>query len=613
MASARRRMVGSIAAAGLIVLCAPIALSTSAIADTAPTPAPQQNAEARASALPTDAKTAILRDLHISPLEFIVRGDAAKTASQVAGSLNQQLGADKLGGAWFDPASKKLKVSVTDQAAAQVAQAAGAETVIRSVTKRQLVDSQRQLTDWAKSLPADQRTLVVGVSTDQPAGTGVLHLQNTTAGKALAARLPGTAAPVSVVYSKGQIKGQEDFVGGEGYFVEEPGGARGATCSVGFNAIDRSGGRYAITAGHCAESPNTVVETGKDPNNDAAFGRPGAPIGRFDTIELSDTKTGGKGHDYSTIKIANSALDQQPAVTDYKGGAIQLTGVTDPVAGMAVCKSGRTSNYTCGTISQVQEDITVDYSGEGPGHQAAVQSMRMFEADYCSEPGDSGAAVIAGDKAVGINDAGVSGSDGFSCPSKFPEAGESNRAFGQALTTDILPDFADNLFVLTTVQAATITAPAEGARVAETRPTLTGAATRGATVTVLVDNVAAGRAVAGNNGRWSVQLPTDLAAGKHDVVIKSTFGGRSGPDAHSSFTVLPATPKTAQPAAAAPVTSAPPTPAAAPTPRASRAELANTGVSSLLLPIGVGALVLIGGGAAMIMRNRRKKVADTER
>lgn len=691
-ANPRRRLVCAVAAASLIALGAPLALSATASAD--PAPAQAQSAEARAESLPTDAKAAILRDLHISALEFILRGDAAKNAGQVADELTRQLGTDKLGGVWFDPASKKLKVSVTDQAAADTAQAAGAEAVVRKVSERQLSNSQKQLRDWAVSLPADQRQLVLAVSSDPESGKGIVQMQNSDAGKALAAKIPGTGVQVSVSYLNGQIKGQEDFVGGEGYLISDkpdPSNGFGA-CSVGFNAVEKSGNRYAISAGHCAEQSKTWVETGKNPSNDKDFGNFGSPVGSFDKVELSDIDKGGKGHDYSTIKIANSGLKQLPAVKDYQGGNVQLSGVADPVVGMPVCKSGRTANYTCGTIKQVQEDVSINYTGEGPGKKGGLQHMKMFEANYCSEPGDSGGSVISGDKAVGINDAGSAGADGFSCPQK---SGGENHAFAQALTTDVLPDFADNLFVETTVQPATIAAPADNARTTESKPALSGTATRGATVSVLVDNKAVGSAFVGNNGLWSVPTASDLAIGKHDVAVKSKFGDQAGPDAHSSFSVVPAAPKITTPAGdysgtdarptiagsalpnadvtisidgmgstklkadkdgkwsrgadsdlkqgsyrfrvtqtvngvtsdpaslkyavtgpGGPTTTRPgPTTSGQPVPTGGKDHggLASTGLSSLILPIGIGALVLIGGGTALIMRNRKKSAATDEK
>lgn len=688
-ANQRRRLVCTVAAASLIALGAPLALTATASAD--PAPAQAQSAEARADSLPSDVKTAIQRDLHISPLEFILRGDAANTAGQLAGTLDEKLGADKIGGEWFDPATKKLKIAVVDNAAAEVAKAAGADTVIRGGSKNQLAAAQKQLRGWALSLPVDQRQLVLAVSTNQQTGQGLVQLQNTDAGKSLGAHVPGTGIQVQVTYLSGVIKGQEDFVGGEGYLVKddpEAGGGYGA-CSVGFNAVDKSGNRYAISAGHCAEEAHTWVENGKDVNDDKAFGTFGSAIGTFDKVELSDLDKGGKGHDYSTIKLGNKDLKQLPAVKDYKGGVVQITGVTDPVEGMPVCKSGRTANYTCGTVKAVNEDVTVNYTGEGPGRKGGVQHMKMFEADYCSEPGDSGGSVISGDKAVGINDAGAAGSDGFSCPSKHNEG--VNHAFAQALTTDVLPDFHDNLFVETTVQAATIGNP--GARTAETKPVISGTATRGATVTVSVDGTTEGTAFVGNNGMYSVPVKNDLKLGKHQAVVSSKFGDQSGPDAKSTFDVVPAAPKittpagdytgpnarptiagTAQPNADLTIavdgmgevkltsdaagkwsrtadadlkpgsyvihvtqtvsseTSDPATlkytvtgpgggPTGGPTtgqpvpttgPGNHHGGLASTGLSSLILPIGIGALVLIGGGVALIMRSRKKAPANTE-
>jgi hypothetical protein len=74
--------------------------------------------------------------------------------------------------------------------------------------------------------------------------------------------------------------------------------------------------------------------------------------------------------------------------------------IEDPFITMPVQKTGRTSGYTVGEIQQINAVVQVQYDG-----RIAVFTDQLL-AGAMSQPGDSGSAVVSGDKIVGLLFAG---------------------------------------------------------------------------------------------------------------------------------------------------------------------------------------------------------------
>jgi hypothetical protein len=81
----------------------------------------------------------------------------------------------------------------------------------------------------------------------------------------------------------------------------------------------------------------------------------------------------------------------------------EVSGTLQPVIGMAVRKSGRTTGFTTGTINLLEATVNVSY---GPGKTARFENQLV--AGPMSQGGDSGSLVVAGDslQAVGLLFAG---------------------------------------------------------------------------------------------------------------------------------------------------------------------------------------------------------------
>ena len=87
-------------------------------------------------------------------------------------------------------------------------------------------------------------------------------------------------------------------------------------------------------------------------------------------------------------------------------------------------------------------------------------------------------------------------------------------------------------FSVDTMTTVAITSPSDGAMLIDGTPTIRGTAEAGATVTVTIDGIVVGMAVADGSGAWSVTPTTALADGPHSVVATAVDGaGNTAMDA----------------------------------------------------------------------------------
>lgn len=223
---------------------------------------------------------------------------------------------------------------------------------------------------------------------------------------------------VTISDSSGPATPLEDVVNGQGYAIDEA-----FLCSIGFNGFDPSGKPAVITAGHCNDDGNGKEAALTEPANDEAAGgtRPslGSPLGTFgfsqfggaNNSPIADPVTGGNiGTDIAVINNINSGLDLLPETTtwqdaaDLTAGSVSLTGVVEAVNGAPVCKSGRTTGWSCGSVTGVGEFYVLGHNGGDD-----IRGVWGFEStlEKNAAPGDSGGSVISGTNAMGISSAGV--------------------------------------------------------------------------------------------------------------------------------------------------------------------------------------------------------------
>ena len=234
-------------------------------------------------------------------------------------------------------------------------------------------------------------TLVVGV------GRGKLN-----AGIEFVAASGANAEHVRFVEEEEQARPLASLKGGHG-MLRNPGDGYLYACSIGFNVTRNSGGAPAfVTAGHCGDQNEPVYLEG------AAGTGPqwtvGVQIGAYSASNFPQPGQAGPDYAYVTISGGHTQL---ASVHGWTTSDVVVKGSTAGGVGTAICRSGRTSGWKCGTIDQV--NVSVNYSsGE------TITNVNRTTA--CSEGGDSGGSFITGPgQAQGV----LSGGSG-SCKGKLP-------------------------------------------------------------------------------------------------------------------------------------------------------------------------------------------------
>ncbi|MDN4615914.1 cell wall-binding repeat-containing protein [Leifsonia sp. F6_8S_P_1B] len=198
----------------------------------------------------------------------------------------------------------------------------------------------------------------------------------------------------------------------------------GVLCSTGFNGFTASNARSVATAGHCllADGPapggtitaSMVNQTG--PNQGGAIG---AVIGPLDQASFRY----GNGNDGGLIMATNAAVNLKPATSTWNGSTVPVRGMITATVGAPICKSGRTTGWTCGKV------LAVNYQQEVGDASGRITTVNSVATSMCMYHGDSGGAAMIGTYAVGINSSGAwttaqcTDTDGFSAV--YPLQGSS--------------------------------------------------------------------------------------------------------------------------------------------------------------------------------------------
>ena len=296
------------------------------------------------------------------------------------------------GGSYLD-ADGALVVTTLDPAGDAAAAAAGArpQRVTRSAAKLNAIVKRLDtaaaggaggVQGWYVDVPTNTVVVTVTDGATDPKTAKLTALAKTFGQSVRFESRPATEQP----------KQTEFMVGG---FAFEPG------CSVGFNAVDAANRNVVVTAGHCLTTRPTTS-------------RSGFIIGATRTVNYPVDDFGTFWNSYPGY--------WQPSPSVYKWNNTYLTvhGSWAAPVGATVCKSGRTTGWTCGTIRALNE--TVSYGGQ------IVNGLTRHTA--CVERGDSGGANIStGGFALGLT-SGASLPASGKCLSK---TGQENRSWYQPI------------------------------------------------------------------------------------------------------------------------------------------------------------------------------------
>ena len=202
------------------------------------------------------------------------------------------------------------------------------------------------------------------------------------------------------------------FYGGSEYLSQS--GGSYYYCSVGF-AVTKSTVQGFATAGHCGNAGDTVHTLVNRRTVSAAIG----------SFQASSYPNSG---DKAWVAL-NGSHTLVAAVDGYNSADVPVHGSTVAAIGAAVCRSGRTTGFKCGTIEAYNQ--TVNYPD--------VSVSGLTRVKVCAEGGDSGGSFITGaGQAQGV----LSGGN-YSCKGKqaglatsyFQPIGPILQSYGLTLKT----------------------------------------------------------------------------------------------------------------------------------------------------------------------------------
>jgi streptogrisin D len=284
---------------------------------------------------------------------------ATPLRATTATALAQSLGDDHSAGAYFDAATGRMVVNVTDAGAAATVQRAGgvARVVKHSIQQldqlRSRLDAGTVGTAWSID-PVTDQVLVVADSTVSASQLGALRAA--VAGSAGAARVERLSGPLHLDISGG------DAIYGSVY-----------RCSLGFNV--RSGNTYFfLTAGHC-----TNLATQWFANS------------AHTTILGTRTGTSFPGNDYGIVQYTNTSITKSGTV-----GSQDITTAGNAFVGQSVSRRGSTTGVHTGKVTALNATV----------HYAEGTVRQMIQTNVCAEPGDSGGPLYAGSTALGLTSGG---------------------------------------------------------------------------------------------------------------------------------------------------------------------------------------------------------------
>ncbi|MGV9281869.1 alpha-lytic protease prodomain-containing protein [Streptomyces sp. NPDC003730] len=281
-------------------------------------------------------------------------------------------------GAFFD-ASGRLTVNAADDAEAARIEKAGLDARVPARGQDVLDKVKTELDALAaKKVPSG----VVAWSVDLSADKVIVKVNNDrgAAAKAFLAKAAEHGSAVRIVRGEKKAEAKAAIYPGSKMTLNDSTG----WCSVGYGARDRSGNQYLVSAGHCIV--NTLRYDG------TAFAK------GYRTRYALGTRSVDMG-----IATVNSGHSITTSVGTWgNSNPVAVRGSSRASSGAALCKSGATTGWTCGTVGSYNNTVTyVDRNG---GPDTVVSGLAS--SSVCVEGGDSGGAYISGNQAQGMTSGG---------------------------------------------------------------------------------------------------------------------------------------------------------------------------------------------------------------
>lgn len=324
-------------------------------------------------------KFAMQRDLGIFPgqiPQYLKTERVAQTQSRAA---EQRLGRS-YAGSWIErngDGSFKFVIGSTGGASTAAVTIPGAEIRQVRYSMRQLEASRAQLDGLQKRSAIMARRAMQGVQSwyvDPRTNSVVVRVSPDAQERAIdfVAASGADSGTIRIDPIVGELQPMATVYGGIEYVINGR-----SLCSVGFS-VTRGSERGFISAGHCGKPGNSVTISNQSVGTFV--------FSNFPTNDASYVRTNG-----------NATLSG--LVLKYDGYGVPVRGSSEVGIGAAVCRSGRTTGYRCGSIQA--KNVTVNYA------EGTVYGLTQSNA--CVGGGDSGGSwITSSGQAQGVTSGGNS-------------------------------------------------------------------------------------------------------------------------------------------------------------------------------------------------------------
>ncbi|MEU6488737.1 S1 family peptidase [Streptomyces sp. NPDC046887] len=361
-----RKYALAVSAAALLSVTAVTGASSAAAGESAPRYQPEM-VKALAASLGVSEQAAV---------ERLDQQDAQQR--RLAGLAGKGIAAD---GAFFSSAGT-LTVNAEDAAGAARIERAGLDARVPARGEDELERVKAKLDAVAaKRVPSGIASWGVDLASDTV--TVEVNSDKGTAAKAFLAEAAKHGSAVKVVRGQEQLAPQAVIYPGSQMTFN------GYLCSVGYGAKDRNGKQYLVTAGHCIEDLPVLKFNGT----------------RFAKGTHSRFAVGTRSVDMGVAAIDSGNSIATSVGTWGNGSSVAVRGSSRAASGAALCKSGQTTKWTCGTVGSY--NISVTYKDQNGGPDTVVSGLAS--SSVCTEGGDSGGAYISGNQAQGMTSGGPIG------------------------------------------------------------------------------------------------------------------------------------------------------------------------------------------------------------
>ena len=373
-------------------------------------------------------KSAMQRDLGLSGQQLAQYLQTERTAARQQKALEKQFG-NRYAGSWIERDANgryKFVVATTSISAQKAPAGVEVRSVRHSLSDLKASKAALDSASRGRSAPKGVYSWAVDPKTNSVVvGIGKGGQKNAVD------FIAGSAAAADAIRFEVMTEAPRKLatlLGGSEY-ISSPDGDSGFYCSVGF-PVTRNGAPGFATAGHCSDG-----ETGWGVYVSGGRRSGAVRIGTFSGSDMPGDYDTGPDLGWVSVDAGNTL---RPVVYGYGSGDVSVNGGTEAPSGSAVCRSGRTTGWHCGTIGK--KDVTVAYTDDYGNPDGTVTGLTQTSA--CAEGGDSGGSFIT---AAGQGQGVLSGGSG-SCKGRqgrnnggnsyFSPLGDVLGAYGLTLTTN---------------------------------------------------------------------------------------------------------------------------------------------------------------------------------